>query len=515
MTNFELLKQKLKDLNIPHKLLPVKADSLDVDTYVKTLGIKYKEGMSILLFRVKGKNYIALLRRDDRNINSKGLKKILGTGDFTFCNEEDLKKLNFESGLASPLILNDTQKDINVKIYVDKEVLEMDKIICGSASSLFALEIKKDDLLKNIGEYEVIDITILNERRKDLPDNEKNSFSKNNLLKSSKRILTGDRPTGKLHLGHYVGSLENRVKLQYEYETFIMVADVQALTDNYDNPQKISDNILETTMDNLAVGINPKITTLFIQSMIPEIAELTVLFMNLVTHNQVLRNPTVKNEIAQKGFGESVPFGFVAYPISQAADILILRSNLVPVGNDQAPMIELTDEIAKRFNRIYKSEVFNTVEGYYSTFSRLVGTDGNAKMSKSIGNTIYLSDPPDIVKDKVMKIYTDPNRIHANDPGKVEGNPVFIYHDAFNPDIEEINDLKERYTLGKVGDIEVKDKLQIAINNFLNPIREKRSYYEQNKDEVIDILKTGSKKVKLEAEKTMDLVKEAMKINYF
>lgn len=332
---------------------------------------------------------------------------------------------------------------------------------------------------------------------------------------NQKRILTGDRPTGKLHLGHYVGSLKNRVKLQDEYETFIMVADVQALTDNYDNPEKVRENILETTMDNLAVGLDPNKVTFFIQSMIPEIAELTVFFMNLVTHSQVLRNPTVKTEIAQKNFGESVPFGFVAYPISQAADILFLRSNLVPVGDDQAPMIELTDEIGRRFNRIYKTEVFPEVKGYYSQVGRLVGTDGNAKMSKSIGNTIYLSDSPEVVKEKVMKMYTDPNRIRPTDPGRVEGNPVFIYHDAFNPNIEEVNDLKERYKAGKVGDVEVKQKLITAINNFLNPIREKRSYYEQNPDIVIDILKKGGEKAKAEGERTLQIVKDAMKINYF
>jgi len=332
---------------------------------------------------------------------------------------------------------------------------------------------------------------------------------------NQKRILTGDRPTGKLHLGHYVGSLKNRVKLQDEYETFIMVADVQALTDNYDNPEKVRENILETTMDNLAVGLDPNKVTFFIQSMIPEIAELTVFFMNLVTHSQVLRNPTVKTEIAQKNFGESVPFGFVAYPISQAADILFLRSNLVPVGDDQAPMIELTDEIGRRFNRIYKTEVFPEVKGYYSQVGRLVGTDGNAKMSKSIGNTIYLSDSPEVVKEKVMKMYTDPNRIRPTDPGRVEGNPVFIYHDAFNPNIEEVNDLKERYKAGKVGDVEVKQKLITAINNFLDPIREKRSYYEQNPDIVIDILKKGGEKAKAEGERTLQIVKDAMKINYF
>lgn len=294
-----------------------------------------------------------------------------------------------------------------------------------------------------------------------------------------------------------------------------MAADVQALTDNFENPEKVRSNILETTMDNLAVGVDPAISTLFVQSMVPEIAELTMYFMNLVSHNEVLRNPTVKTEIIQKNFGDSTPFGFVAYPVSQAADILILRANLVPVGDDQAPMVELADEVGRKFNRIYKSEVFSKVEGYYSDIGRLVGTDGNAKMSKSLGNTIYLGDSEEEVKQKVKNMYTDPNRVRATDPGKVEGNPVFIYHDAFNPNKEEVEDLKTRYREGKVGDVEVKDKLQKAINEFLNPIREKRRYYEDRKDEVVDILKAGNEKVKKEAEKTMYLVREAMGIDYF
>jgi tryptophanyl-tRNA synthetase len=331
----------------------------------------------------------------------------------------------------------------------------------------------------------------------------------------TKRILTGDRPTGKLHLGHFVGSLENRVKLQDEYETYVMVADVQALTDNYDNPEKIRQNILETTMDNLAVGLDPDKVTFFIQSQVPQIAELTVFFMNLVTHSQVLRNPTVKTEINQKGFGESVPFGFVAYPVSQAADILFLRAQMVPVGDDQAPMLELADEIGQRFNKTYKTDIFPKVEGFYSKTGRLVGTDGSSKMSKSIGNTIYLSDSEDEVIAKVKKMYTDPNRIKPTDPGTVEGNPVFIYHDLFNKNLDEVNDLKQRYTKGQVGDVEVKEKLSRAINIFLEPIRERRKVYENNPQLVIDILQKGTQKAIEEAEITMKLVKEAMGINYF
>jgi len=329
------------------------------------------------------------------------------------------------------------------------------------------------------------------------------------------RILTGDRPTGKLHLGHYVGSLANRVKLQDEYEEFIMIADVQALTDNYDNPQKVRDNVLEVAMDYLAVGIDPLKTTIFIQSQIPEIAELTIFFMNLVTHAQVLRNPTVKTEIIEKGFADSTPFGFVAYPVSQAADILFLKASLVPVGNDQAPMLELADEIGQRFNKIYNQNIFPKVKGLFGDIPRLIGTDGQSKMSKSVGNTIYLSDSAEVVKEKVMKMYTDPNRVRATDPGKVEGNPVFIYHDAFNSNKLEVEDLKSRYLLGTVGDVEVKQKLAIAINNFLDPFREKRRVYEQNPELVREILQKGIERTQKIAKETMNEVKVAMKIDYF
>ncbi len=336
-------------------------------------------------------------------------------------------------------------------------------------------------------------------------------------MSDKKRVLTGDRPTGKLHLGHFVGSLQNRVKLQDEYDTFILVADVQALTDNYDEPEKIRENILETTIDNLAVGLDPNKVTFFIQSQVPSIAELTVFFMNMVTLEEVLRNPTVKDEVKQKQnkFQGNPPFGFVAYPVSQAADILITRAEVVPVGDDQAPMIELTNKIGREFNRLYNTNIFPEVKGVYSEVGRLVGTDGNAKMSKSLGNTIYLSDSPEIVKEKVMKMYTDPNRLKATDPGKVEGNPVFIYHDAFNPNKSEVEDLKARYEAGGVGDVEVKEKLIVALNNFLDPIRERRKYYEEHKDEVIDFLKRGVDRANQEWEETMKLVKDAMRINYF
>lgn len=331
-----------------------------------------------------------------------------------------------------------------------------------------------------------------------------------------KRILTGDRPTGKLHLGHYVGSLKNRVKLQDEYETFIMVADVQALTDNFDNPQKVRDNVLEVTMDNLAVGLDPSKVTFFIQSQIPEIAELTVFFMNLVTMARLMRNPTVKDEIKQKGFDEDVPVGFVNYPISQAADILFLKANLVPVGEDQKPMIEQTREIARKFNSIY-GEVFPEPEIKVGDMGRLVGTDNNTKMGKSLGNAIFLSDSPEEVEKKVMSMYTDPTRIKPTDPGHVEGNPVFIYLDAFvsGSNRFQVEEYKDKYKKGEVGDVEVKKFLVGVLNTFLTPVRQKRLEYEKRPELVEKILKEGTEKARIEARKTLTEVKKAMKLDYF
>lgn len=329
-----------------------------------------------------------------------------------------------------------------------------------------------------------------------------------------KRILTGDRPTGRLHLGHFVGSLKNRVKLQDEYEQFVMIADVQALTDNFADPQKVRDNARELALDYLAVGIDSDKTTILIQSLIPEIAELTVFFMNLVTLERVMRNPTVKDEIKQKGFGKNVPAGFVMYPVSQAADITAFGAHLVPVGEDQLPMIEQTREIVKKFNSLYGKTLVEP-KALIGDFPRLPGTDGQEKMGKSLGNCIYLSDPEDEVNKKVMGMYTDPKRIHPTDPGNPEGNPVFVYHQVFNPDTEEVADFKSRYKEGKVGDVEIKKRLAQVINEMLGPMRKRRKKYAENMVMVDEILKTGTEKAKKIAEETMEKVRRAMKIDYF
>jgi len=328
-----------------------------------------------------------------------------------------------------------------------------------------------------------------------------------------KRILTGDRPTGPLHLGHYVGSLEERVRLQKEAEVFVLIADVQALTDNFKTPQKVSDNVRQVALDYLSVGLDPRLATFVVQSQIPEIAELTIFYMNLVNFGRLSQNPTVKSEISQKNFGQEIPVGFLAYPISQAADITAFKANLVPVGEDQLPMIELTREIVKKFNRLY-GDTLVLPRSIISKYPRLVGVDGKEKMSKSLNNAIYLSDSVTEVEKKVMKMYTDPNRVHATDPGKVEGNPVFIYHDIFNSNSDEVKEMKKKYRAGKIGDVDLKRSLADEINKFLEPIRLRRQEFEDDPKKVDKILSQGIEKARQVAGETLLEVKKAMHINY-
>jgi tryptophanyl-tRNA synthetase len=334
-------------------------------------------------------------------------------------------------------------------------------------------------------------------------------------MKNQEIVLTGDRPTGPLHLGHYVGSLKERTILQNTHTQYVMIADTQALTDNFETPEKVRQNVLELVLDYLSVGLDPEKSIIFIQSCIPEIAELTVFFLNLVTINRLKRNPTVKTEIAQKKYGEDVTAGFLMYPVSQTADIAIVRANVVPVGEDQLPMIEQANEIVHRFNTIYKQDVFPKMHALTrSTTGRLPGIDGKAKMSKSLSNAIFLKDDADTVTQKVMKMYTDPNHIHVSDPGNVKGNTVFTYLAIFDPEKEEVEKLKEHYTRGGLGDVTIKKRLIEVINTFLNPIREKRKEYEKNIDFVKQLLHKGNIATKKEAEKTMKLVRSVMHLDY-
>lgn len=328
-----------------------------------------------------------------------------------------------------------------------------------------------------------------------------------------KRILTGDRPTGKLHLGHYIGSLQNRVKLQHEYEQYVMIADVQALTDNFEDPSKITENVFEVAKDYLSIGIDPEITTILIQSQIPEIAELTIYYLNLVTLGRLERNPTVKAEIQQKGYDDSIPAGFFCYPVSQAADITIFQAEVVPVGDDQVPMIEQTNEIVRRFNRIYNSEVLKECKAVLSKSSRLVGIDGKAKASKSLGNAIFLSDSAEEIKRKVFQMYTDPEHIKVSDPGKIEGNVVFAYLDAFHPNIEEVNELKAHYQRGGLGDTTIKNVLNNTLQELLTPIRERRMQY--TNEGIRSVLENGTARARKVAAATIEQVRQAIGVKYF
>ena len=342
-------------------------------------------------------------------------------------------------------------------------------------------------------------------------------------------ILTGDRPTGRLHIGHYVGSLKRRVELQNSGKfdrIFIMIADAQALTDNFENPEKVRENIVEVALDYLAVGLDPNRSTLFIQSMIPELTELTFYNMNLVTLSRLQRNPTVKAEIAQKNFDGSIPVGFLCYPISQASDITAFGANVVPVGEDQLPMLEQTREIVRRFNTVYE-EVLVEPEALLpenESCLRLPGIDGKAKMSKSLGNCIYLSDEPDVIQTKVMSMYTDPNHLLVSDPGEIEGNTVFTYLDVFCkqdsftkflPEYANLDELKAQYKRGGLGDVKVKKFLNKILQEELEPIRNRRKAFEKDIPYVFDVLREGSAAAQTVAADTLSKVKHAMRIDYF
>ena len=363
--------------------------------------------------------------------------------------------------------------------------------------------------------------------------NEKDGFlpfteeTRNKIM--SKIILTGDRPTGRLHVGHYVGSLRRRVELQNSGEfdkIFIMIADAQALTDNAENPEKVRQNIIEVALDYLSCGLDPEKSTLLIQSQIPELTELTFYYMNLVTVSRLQRNPTVKSEIQMRNFEASIPVGFFTYPISQAADITAFKATTVPVGEDQLPMLEQTKEIVRKFNSVYGDTLVepDILLPDNKACLRLPGTDGKAKMSKSLNNCIYLSDPEEEVRKKVMSMFTDPNHLQVSDPGQVEGNPVFIYLDAFCkddmfaeylPEYSCLQELKDHYTRGGLGDVKVKKFLNNVLQEQLSPIRTSRKEWEQRIPDIYEILHKGSMEAEEVAAKTLDDVKRSMKINYF
>lgn len=327
-------------------------------------------------------------------------------------------------------------------------------------------------------------------------------------------VLTGDRPTGPLHLGHYVGSLKNRIQFQKDYKQYLIIADAQALTDNFGQPEMVKDNVIQVALDYLAIGLDPKLNTYFIQSQVPELCELSFYLMNLVTVSRLQRNPTIKQELKQKGFGESIPVGFFCYPISQAADILAFDADVVPAGEDQIPMIEQTNEIARKFNATYAVHCFKEVNSVVGAVGRLPGIDGKTKMSKSLGNAIFLKDSSDEIKRKVNLMYTDPDHLRVSDPGKIEGNVVFMFLDIFDPNQAELKELKEHYQKGGLGDGVLKKRLVEILDALIAPMRSRRQLYEADLGYVKNILLEGTAEAKTVAAKKMTEVKTAMKLIY-
>lgn len=496
MTTYERIKNILDQSFIKYNEIDQRnAKSRSIEDLVAITNMTYSEGLSTLFFVNERNEIIVVLRRDDRNLISKEIKKITKSKSLNFAQEELVNKLGFESGLASPILIGQIQKETKCIVLVDRKVMEMTRVICGIGKDGLALEIQREDVFKFIGDYTVEDITNPNINRQS---------------GIKKRILTGDTPSGKLHIGHYVGTLENRVKMQDEYETYILLANVHAYANYYEKAEMINQNVYDVFLDNLAVGIDPEKSTIYLESGIPETYELYSFFLTMVKNARAMRNPSVKDEIRYKKMDPTM--GFVCYPILQAADILQFNASVVPVGEDQLPVIEQAREIARDFNKSY-GELFTMPEGLVGRVARLVGTDGKEKMSKSGHNAILLSDNEEVLKQKIMSMYTDPNRVKATDKGNVIGNPVFIYHDAFNDNKEEVEDLKNRYSNGMVGDVEVKEKLFVALNNFLAPIREKRKYFEEHPKEAKDILIHGTERARKVVQNTLENFRNATGIN--
>ncbi|MBN1617806.1 tryptophan--tRNA ligase [Candidatus Dojkabacteria bacterium] len=503
MNNHEKLKKRLEDLKCDYKIITLDVDSLDLDDQVKAGNLSYKDCVGTLLFKNTKGEYFAFLRRDDRKLDDKKVKNLVNDKKFIFCDENDLQQLGFEPGLLSPVLLSLAKKKIQV--YVDEYVKETDMVNCGPAVPGAYLKLSKDDMLKAVGDFEFANFTIPNPMRN--PDRT-----------SEKIVYTADTPTGQLHIGHYIGTVQNRVMLQSKYKCYFGIANYHSFSymqkgeGLYKKPDFIHESTLEIAMDNLAIGIDPEKCVYYIESDVPETCELAMLFSNLVSHSRALRNPTIKDEIKIKGMGERFSLGFINYPMMQAADILLFKADLIPVGKDQVPHIEQSREIARDFNQIY-GKTFSVPEALIGKVGNLPGLD-NKKMSKSLGNAIVFTDTDDEIKKKIMSMYTDPTRIHPTDPGKVEGNPVFIYHDAFNPDNEEVNDLKERYKKGKVGDVEVKEKLVKAMIAFISPIRDKRHNLKNNPKLLLEILSEGGAKARKVAAETLNEVRDKMKLNF-
>lgn len=490
--SFERLNQVLKDRNIPHSMLDSKTDSLDLDEQIRALNMKYRQGMGTLLFQDEKGNYIALLRRDDRSVDLKKFRQILKIDSLEMCDIFNLQKLGFEEGLLAPLLL-----DKRVTIYIDKATLEMDEMICGAGDAQHALKIKKEDLLNNLSSFKEIDVTFPNPFRQDA-DNVK-----------IKRVLSGITPSGNaLHIGNYFGAVKPQMDLQDKVEkSFYFVADMHALT-TIQNKKNLENNIINNILDFIALGLDPQKSAYFRQSDVPAHCQLMVVLGNYIPFGLMKRMHAFKDKLEKGATVDSINMGLFNYPILMAADILLYKPDGVPVGEDQRQHIELARDVAQYFNNAYRKEFFPLPEALIqsSYASKVVGTDGERKMSKSLGNVIGIFDDEEIIIKQIMSCYTDPKRVRATDPGTVEGNPVFVYHDLINTDKDEVNDLKDRYRKGKVGDVEVKQKLFEAHKRRFTEAREKRKEIKNNINLAKDILSEGAKSANVFANATLEEV---------
>jgi tryptophanyl-tRNA synthetase len=490
----------LEDNKIKYEILSIKSDTYTVDVQVKELGINFSEGLSTLLFKNENEDLIVFLRRDDRNVDLNALCKATNSKILRMCEEEDLTKYGFQKLLLSPILL---PKELGkkLKVYIDSSVMQNKTVVVGSTDKKQCLRLELKDLLTIIGKYEVVSATVANENRQD-----KLNFT---------RVLDGITPSGaNMHIGNYFGAIGPNIKLQDEVkEPYFFIADVHALTTVKDAKQ-LENNIVNIVLDYLALGLDPNKAVFFRQSEVPEHMYLNTVLANYISYGHMQRMHAFKDKMA-KNFDESqVNMGLFNYPILMAADILLYNPDAVPVGEDQRQHVELTRDIAESFNKTVGKDVFKLPVPYISEVTgRLVGTDGTRKMSKSLGNVIGIFDDYEVIKKQIFGSYTDPNRLKATDPGRVEGNPIFIYHDLINDNETEVADLKARYLEGKVGDVEVKQKLLEAHMRKFAAAREKRKELEKNMDYVKKILENGAKKARVEASRTLGEVLKVIGLN--
>ena len=483
----------LEENKIKYEILSIKSDTYTVDVQVRELGINYSEGLSTLLFKNERDDLIVFLRRDDRNVELNMLCKATGSKTLRMCDESDLAKYGFQKLLLSPLLLPNELGD-KLKVYIDSSVMKNETVVCGSTDKKQCLRLKLKDLLFVIDKYEVVNATVANENRQD-----KLNFT---------RILDGITPSGKnMHIGNYFGAIGPNIRLQDEIkESYFFIADVHALTTVKDAKQ-LEANIINIVLDYLALGLNPEKAIFYRQSDITEHMYLNTILANYISYGHMKRMHAFKDKVAKDYDENQINMGLFNYPILMAADILLYNPDAIPVGEDQRQHVELTRDIAESFNKNVGKDIFKLPVPYISDVTgKIVGTDGTRKMSKSLGNVIGIFDDYEVIKKQIFGSYTDPNRLKATDPGRVEGNPIFIYHDLINNNEAEVTDLKARYIEGKVGDVEVKQKLLDAHMRMFVPAREKRKELEKDIDYVKKVLADGAVKARKEASKTLDEV---------